>query len=126
MIISPDRNHDVRRHHVGCHYYNTTLRVFWSQFSDKESRISGFRVAIGRRPLVPDIISYTHVGIASNATFALGEQYGLSLGETIFATVEATNNAGLSTKVASLATRLISEHSDNNNLSEEDFLCVNV
>ena len=117
MIISPDRNHDVRRHHVGCHFYNTTLRVFWSQFSDKESRISGFRVAIGRRPLVPDIISYTHVGIV--------EQYGLSLGETIFATVEATNNAGLSTKVASLPTRLISDYPDKNNLSEEDFSCVN-
>ena len=125
MIISPDRNHDVRRQHVGCHFFNTTLRVYWSQFHDEESQIAEFRVAIGRRPLEPDIISYTYVGIVSNENFDLGEQYGLSLGETIFATVEATNNAGLSTKVASLPTRLISDYPDKNNLSEEDFSCVN-
>ena len=124
MIISPDRNHDVRRQHVGCHFFNTTLRVYWSEFYDKESKISRFRIAIGRRPLEADIIPYRNVGIVSDAKFDLGEQYGLSLGDTIFATVEATNKAGLSAKVASLPTRLISEYSDNQ--SEEDFVCVNV
>ena len=126
MIISPDRNHDVRRQHVGCHFFNKTLRVHWSEFHDEESQIAEFRVAIGRRPLEADIIPYRYVGIVLDAKFDLGEQYGLSLGETIFATVEATNKAGLSAKVASLPTRLISEYSDNNNLSEEDFLCINV
>ena len=123
MIVSPDGNHDVRRQHVGCHLFNTTLRVYWSQFHDKESRIAGFRVAIGRRPLEPDIIPYTYVGIVTDASFHLSQYYGLSLGETIFATVEATNEAGLSSKLASRPTRLIS---DNPDFSEEDFMCVDV
>ena len=126
MIVSPDRNHDVRRQHVGCHLFNTTLRVHWSEFHDKESEIAQFRVALGRRPLESDIIPYTYVGIVTDAKFDLGGQYGLSSGEIIFATVEATNNAGLTAKVSSLPTRLISEYSDNGNVSEEDFLCINV
>lgn len=125
MIISPNRNHDVQRQHVGCHFLNTTLRVYWSEFQDKESNIAGYRVAIGRRPLGYDIIPYTYVGIVSDAKFDLGEKYGLSLGETIFATVEATNKAGLSSKVSSLPTRLIS-NTDSNHVTEQDFLCVNV
>ena len=119
MIVSPDRNHDVRRQHVGCHFFNTTIRVYWSEFHDKESNIAGFRIAIGRRPLGYDIVPYKYVGIVSDAKFDLGEKYGLSLGEAIFATVEATNKAGLSTGVSSLPTRLISN-------IEQDFLCVNV
>ncbi len=124
MIISPDRNHDVRRQHVGCHFFNTSLRVYWSQFHDEESNIAGYRVAIGRKPLGYDIVPYTYLGVVSDAKFDLGEKYGLSLGETIFATVEATNKAGLSTEVASPPTRLISN--TDSNLTQQDFLCINV
>ena len=124
VIISPDENHDVRRQHVGCHFFNTTLRVFWSEFQDEESNIAEYRVAIGRRQLGYDIIPYTHFGIVSDATFDLREKYGLSLGETIFATVKAVNKAGLSTEVSSPPTRLIS--STDLNLAQEDFLCINV
>lgn len=123
MIVSPDRNHDVRHEHVGCHFLNTSLRVHWSGFYDKESMIAGFRVAIGRRPHEPDVIPYTYVGIVTDTKFDLGEQRGLSLGETIFATVEATNKAGLTAKVTSLPTRLISD-TDRNLINEQDFLCV--
>ena len=124
MIISPDENHDVRRQHVGCHFFNTTLRVFWSEFQDEESNIAEYRVAIGRRRLGYDVIPYTNFGIVSDATFDLGEKYGLSLGETIFATVKAINKAGLSIEVSSHPTRLIS--STDLNLTQEDFLCINV
>ena len=124
MIISPDRNHDVLREHVGCHFLNKTLRVYWSEFGDKESNIAGYRVAIGREPFRYDIIPYTYTRIASDAKFDLGERYGLSLGETIFATVEATNRAGLSTEAASLPTRLISDR-ESNLSTEQDFSCIN-
>jgi hypothetical protein len=124
VIISPDRNHDVRREHVGCHLFNTTLRVFWSGFHDEESDIAGYRVAISRRPLGYDVIPYTQFGVVSDAKFDLGEKYGLSLGETIFATVKATNRASLSTEVSSRPTRLISN--TDSNLTQEDFLCINV
>ena len=83
-------------------------------------------MAIGRRPLGTDIIPFVQVGVVSDALFELHDQrYGLSLGETIFATVEATNKAGLSSKASSLPVRLLSG-TDKNLLTEEDFLCVNV
>ena len=126
MIISPDRNHDVRRQHVGCHFFNTTFRVFWSEFHDKESNIAGFRVAIGRRPLEADVIAFTQVGVVLDAVFELHDQrYALSRGETIYATVEATNKAGLSSKATSLPVRLLSG-TDKNLVAEQDFACLNV
>ena len=124
MIISPDHNHDMRPEHVGCHLFNTKLRVFWSGFHDEESNIAEYRVAIGRSHRGYDIIPYTHFGIVLDAKFDLGEKYGLSLGETIFATVKAINKAGLSTEVSSRPTRLISN--TDSNLTQEDFLCINV
>ncbi|XP_028410885.1 uncharacterized protein LOC114533553 [Dendronephthya gigantea] len=124
VIISPDRNHDVRRGHVGCHFINTTLRIYWSRFYDEESNIAGFRVSIRRKPRGSDVIPYTYFGITSEARFHLHENYGLSLGQTIFATVEATNKAGLSIEATSPLTRLISL-TDSNLVNEQDFLCVN-
>ena len=64
--------------------------------------------------------------MVSDAKFDLGERYGLSLGDLIFATVEATNGADLTAKISSLPTRLISEYLENDNLNEEDFACINV
>ena len=125
MIISPDRNHDIRNEHSGCHFMNTTLRVYWSGFYDKETGIAGFRVGIGRQPVKDDVVSYQNVGITSAAKFHLDERYGLSRGDTIYATVVATNRAGLTSHVASLPTRLISE-TDGNLVSEQDFQCINV
>ena len=125
VIISPDSNHDTRRQHTGCHFMNTTLRVYWTDFHDEESHLTGFQVAIGRAPLGHDIIQYRNVNIDSEVNFELSERYGLTRGDTIFATVEATNGAGLTTKVSSLPTRLISD-TDSNLLNERDFLCVNV
>ena len=104
---------------------NTTLRIYWSGFYDKESEISGFRVGIGRKPLKVDIVSYQNLKIASEAKFDLDERYGLSRGDTIFASVEATNRAGLTSEAASLPTRLISE-TDQNLVSQGDFHCINV
>lgn len=125
MIISPDVNHDTRRQHTGCHFLNATLRVYWTGFYDEESPIAGFRIAVGRKSLGYDIIPFQNVNIDSEANFELDERYGLSRGDIIFATVEATNQAGLLTKVSSLPTRLLSD-TDSNLLSERDFLCENV
>ena len=115
----------MRHQHTGCHFLNTTLRVYWTGFHDKESRIAGFRVAIGRAPLGTDIIPYKDLNIDSEAKFELSQQYGLSQGETIFATVEARNQAGLVTKVSSKPARLLLD-TDNNLLNERDFVCVNI
>ena len=120
MIISPDRNHDIRNEHSGCHFMNTTLRVYWSGFYDKENGIAGFRVGIGRQPVKDDVVSYQNLGITSAAKFHLDERYGLSRGDTIYATVVATNRAGLTSHVASLPTRLISE-TNGDLVSEQDF-----
>ena len=125
VIVSPDPNHDILRHHTGCHFLNTTLRVFWTGFHDDESQIAGFRVAIGRSPLGYDVLPFRDFNIDSEAKFELNENYGLSQGDTIFATVEATNKAGLTTKVSSPATRLLSDK-DSTLLHEGDFQCVNV
>ncbi|XP_028398913.1 uncharacterized protein LOC114522435 [Dendronephthya gigantea] len=125
VIISPDRNHDILRHHTGCHFLNTTLRVYWSGFHDDESDIAGFRIAIGRAPLRYDVMPFRNFAIDSEAKFDLNENYGLSKGDTIFGTVEATNKAGLTTKVSSPATRLLSDK-DSTLLNEGDFQCVNV
>ena len=124
MIISPDSNHDLWHQHTGCHFLNATLRVYWTGFHDNESHIAGFRVAIGRAPLGKDIIPYKEISIDSEAKFELSQQYGLSRGDTIFATVEAKNRAGLVTKVSSQPTRLLSD-TDSNLLNEQDFQCVN-
>ena len=116
-------NHDILQQHTGCHFLNTTLRVYWTGFHDNESQIAGFRVAIGQAPLGQDIIRYKNLNISSEAKFDLGQQYGLSQGVTIFATVEATNRAGLVTKVSSKPTRLLLD-TDKNLINEQDFVCV--
>ena len=123
VIISPDLNHDILHQHTGCHFLNTTLRVYWTGFHDNESRIAGFRVAVGRSPLGQDVIPYKKLSISSEAKFELGLQYGLSHGDTIFATLEATNRAGLVTKVSSKPTRLLLD-TDRNLINEDDFVCV--
>lgn len=125
VLISPGENHDMRGKHSGCHFLNTTLRVSWSGFYDKESEIAGFRVAVGRKPFGVDVVSYGSLKIVSEAKFHLDDRYGLSRGDTVFATVEATNRAGLASKVSSLPTRLISE-SDGNLVNEYDFQCINI
>ncbi|XP_028399030.1 uncharacterized protein LOC114522523 [Dendronephthya gigantea] len=125
VIISPDPNHDKRRQHTGCHFLNTTLRVFWTGFHDEESDIAGFSVAIGRAPLRYDVLPFRDFNINFEANFELTEDHGLSKGDTIFVTVEATNKAGLTTKVSSPATRLLSDK-DSTLLNEGDFQCVNV
>ena len=125
VIISPDPSHDKRLQHTGCHFLNTTLRVYWTGFHDDESDIAGFRVAIGRTPVEYDVLPFQNFHTNSEAKLNLTQNYGLSKGDTIFATVEATNKAGLTTKVSSLATRLLSDK-DSTLLNEGDFECLNV
>ncbi|XP_028399031.1 uncharacterized protein LOC114522524 [Dendronephthya gigantea] len=125
VIISPDPNHDILRHHTGCHFLNTTLRVYWTGFHDDDSDIGAFRVAIGRKPLGDDVLPFRNFNIDFEAKFELTEDHGLSKGDTIFATVEATNKAGHTTKVSSPATRLLSDK-DSTLLNEGDFQCLNV
>ena len=125
MIVSADRHHDVIQKHSGCHFFNATLRVYWSGFYDNESDIARFRVAIGRNQLADDVVPYRDVGIANSVNFELGRVAGLTPGDLIFVTVEATNRAGLGTQAASLATRLIGEN-DERLLKEAAFECINI
>ena len=125
MIVSPGRNTDIKDEHTGCHFMNSSLRVHWSGFHDNQSGIAAFRVGIGRKPLTVNIISYQKPKVASEEQFRLEASYGLSRGDTIYATVEAINKAGLTTTVSSLPTRLISD-TDTNLINENVFQCINV
>ena len=125
MIISPGQNSDIEDKHTGCHFLNSSLRVHWSGFHDNQSGIAAFRVGIGRKPLTVDIIPYQKPKLASEEEFPLQKSYGLSRGDTIYATVEAINKAGLTTTVSSLPTRLISDN-DADLINENVFQCINV
>lgn len=125
MIVSADRHHDVIQKHSGCHFFNATLRVYWYGFHDNESEIAHFRVAIGRNQLSDDVVPYRDVNITNSANLELGRVAGLTPGDLIFVTVEATNRAGLVTQAASLATRLIAEN-DARLLKEAAFDCINI
>ena len=65
------------------------------------------------------------MGIDYEASFEINDRYGLTQGDIIYVTIEATNEAGLITKLSSQPTRLLSD-TDDNLLNEQDFLCVNV
>ena len=124
VFVSPDRNHDVKRIHSGCHLYKAPLRVYWYGFGDMDSDIARFRVGIGRNRLTSDVISFQNVDITNNITLEL-RGTGLRPGHLIYVTVEAINRAGLATQVSSPATRLISEY-DHRLMIEEEFDCLNI
>ena len=108
--MSKDLTHDVMGLHEGCHLLNKTMRVHWTGFQDDESGITGFRIGLGSLPVLTDIRAMVAVGLVTNTTISLSDVISLNPGQVIYVTVEALNEAGLSTKAASPPTRLVDEH----------------
>ena len=125
VIVSADRTHDVFGIHSSCHLFNRTLRAHWFGFNDDESGISGFRVAVGKKPNAVDVLPFHDVGMTTNITLPLNNTSGLFDGDIVYVTVESSNQAGLTTYSSSPPTRLISADSDAYT-SEGDFYCYNV
>ena len=125
VIVSTDRTHDVFGIHSSCHLFNKTLRAHWYGFNDQESGISGFRVAVGKKPNTADVLPFQEVGVTTNVTLPLNNASALFDGDIVYVTVEAHNPAKLVTHSTSPPTRLISADS-NAYLVEGDFYCYNV
>ena len=101
------------------------MRVHWSGFNDKESEVSGFRVAVGKQPNVTDVLQFQEVGLVTNVTLPLTNITTLFDGDIVYVTVESRNVAGLVTQSTSPATRLIAAD-DEQYIKEGDFYCLNV
>ena len=125
VIVSPDRTHDVFGLHSSCHLFNQTLRAHWFGFYDKESGLSGFRVAVGSHPNATDVLSFQDVGVTTNVTLPLNDINALFEGSIVYVTVESRNPAGLVTQSTSPPTRLISANNDEY-MAQGDFFCYNV
>ena len=111
--------------HSSCHLFNKTLRAHWFGFSDEESGIDGFRIAVGKQQNTTDILPFQDVGITTNVTLSLNNVAGLFEGDIVYVTVQSHNPEGLVMQSTSPPTRLISAGSDAY-LSEGDFFCLNV
>ncbi|KAL9987472.1 hypothetical protein ACROYT_G001785 [Oculina patagonica] len=125
VIVSEDRTHDVFGIHSCCHLFNKTLRAHWYGFNDKESEISGFRVAFGKQPNATDVLQFQDVGLVTNVALPLTNISTLFDGDIVYVTVESRNGAGLVTQSSSPPTRLIAADSEQY-LKEGDFYCLNV
>ena len=125
VIVSEDRTHDVFGIHSSCHLFNKTLRAHWYGFNDKESEISGFRVAVGKQPNATDVWPFQEVGLVTNVTLPLTNISSLLDGDIVYVTVESRNGAGLATQSSSPPTRLIAADTEQF-LREGDFYCLNV
>ncbi|KAL9987448.1 hypothetical protein ACROYT_G001761 [Oculina patagonica] len=125
VIVSEDRTHDVFGIHSSCHLFNKTLRAHWYGFNDKESEISGFRVAVGKQANATDVLQFQDVGLVTNVTLPLANISTLFDGDIVYVTVESRNGAGLATQSSSPPTRLIAADSEQY-LREGDFYCLNV
>ena len=81
----------------------TSVTATWPPFTDPESDIRNYQFAMGTRPSLDDIISFEDVHLATRVN-----KNGLSLlqGAVYHITVIATNFAGSSTNVSSLALRI--------------------
>lgn len=125
VIVSADRTHDVFGIHSNCYLFNKTLRAHWFGFNDDQSGISGFRIAVGKKPNTTDVISFQDVGVTTNVTLPLNNTSAVFEGDIVYVTVESRNPAGLVTQSTSPPTRLISANSDEY-MAEGDFYCYNV
>lgn len=125
VIVSDDRTHDVFGIHSSCHLFNKTLRAHWFGFNDKESEVSGFRVAVGKHPNGTDVLQFQEVGLVTNVTLPLTNISSLFDGDIVYVTVESRNAAGLITQSTSPPTRLIAVDNEQY-IKQGDFYCLNV
>eukprot|EP01029_Cantina_marsupialis_P008800 TRINITY_DN2065_c0_g1_i1.p1 TRINITY_DN2065_c0_g1~~TRINITY_DN2065_c0_g1_i1.p1 ORF type:complete len:2058 (-),score=824.59 TRINITY_DN2065_c0_g1_i1:248-5524(-) len=80
-----------------------TLEARWEDFEDPESGVAGYWAQLGSDPLTGDIKSRQSVGMA---TYIVWDDLSLVNGEMYYVSVEAINNAGLSTTVYSGGVRI--------------------
>lgn len=125
VIVSQDRTHDVFGIHSSCHLFNKTLRAHWYGFRDEESEISGFRVAVGKKPNATDVLFFQEVGLVTDVTLPLTNISTLFDGDIVYVIVESRNGASLVTQSSSPPTRLI-EADGEEYLRQGDFYCLNV
>ena len=74
---------------------NDSVAAFW-EFSEIESLLSYYEVAIGLQPFGQQFMNFTNVGLERNPRF-FQVKGNLTEGETYFITVKAYNKAGLTT-----------------------------
>ena len=110
--------------HSSCHLFNKTLRAHWFGFNDKETGITGFRIAVGKQPNATDVLPFQEVGMTTNVTVNLSDTEVLFTGDIVYVTVESRNPAGLTSTSCSPPTRLLSADSEEY-LMEGDFFCLN-
>jgi N-acetylneuraminic acid mutarotase len=77
----------------------TAISANWTAFSDPESGITKLQWAIGTSPGATDVLGFTN--LATSAVGATRSGLSLTHGTTYYATVKATNGAGLVTTVSS-------------------------
>jgi hypothetical protein len=75
-------------------FVSSSILARWKGFSDKESGISGYRICIGKEPVLCDVTEPVAVANISQYSW-----YNLSLvkNEEYFVSVRSLNNAGLFT-----------------------------
>ena len=86
----------------GALYYQSddkSIKVSWPSFTDPESGIERYYVAIGTQPYQDDIIGFENVYLATRINKT---DLTLSQGAVYYITVVAVNRAGLSTNLSSL------------------------
>lgn len=84
-IVNEGESHDI-----DCIWSNETLFANWDYFYDAETDIVQYEVAVGHSPHIDDVMPFTSVGINTTA-FWPGQR---SVGETVYVTVVAYNEAG--------------------------------
>jgi len=77
---------------------STMIEANWSGFQDPESGIAGYEWAIGTSPGATDVQDFRPVGVQHDA---VNDALSLTAGATYYATVRATNGAGLSVTATS-------------------------
>jgi len=80
---------------VGCQESRTQLRLAWSGFSDPESGVQEYHVAVGTSPGGEDIAAFSSVGIRTDAVV---DEFRTPLagGMQLYTSVRAVNGVGLS------------------------------
>ncbi|KAK3103998.1 hypothetical protein FSP39_023536 [Pinctada imbricata] len=71
-----------------------TVEVHWEGFEDSESGIAKFEIAVGTKPHIDDVVSYTDIIGKASAVLAMNRS---TTGEQNFVTLIVTNRAGLFT-----------------------------
>jgi hypothetical protein len=82
--------YDGKGHDLDCIWNNESLHVSWSSFYDGQSGVVKYDFAVGSKPDADEFVSFTPVGLSTNATCSPL----WAVGQTAYVTVAAYNEAG--------------------------------